>query len=80
LDEAFTTTDLPCFTFLIMQEVFIPCIVQVRPLAETLLPVIFDPPFRVGSDIETVMVTLPFLGAEKLIEVMAGADGLEIAA
>ena len=53
---------------------------QVRPLAETLLPVIFDPPFRVGSDIETVMVTLPFLGAEKLIAVMAGADGLEIAA
>ena len=58
-----------------MHEVFKPAIVQVLPPAMTLLPVIFDPPFFLGSLIFTVTLTNPFLGDEEVTETIVGADG-----
>ncbi len=48
------------------------------PPAVTLLPVIFVPPFEVGSAIVTVTLTLPFLGADEVTETTVGAEGFVI--
>jgi hypothetical protein len=63
---------------LIVQEVFNFFIVQDLPPAETLLPVIFEPPFETGNVMVTVTFTLPFLTAEEDIAEITGADGLTI--
>jgi hypothetical protein len=77
-DEAITFTCLPFLIPLIVQEVLEFLIVQDLPPADTLLPVILDPPFAAGKEILTVRLTLPFLGLDEEMEITVGADGLDI--
>ncbi len=73
---AYTLNDLPFLIDLIVQEVFVFFMVQDLPPADTLLPVIFEPPLEVGNAIVTVTLTLPFFGVEEDTETMVGAEGL----
>jgi hypothetical protein len=76
LELAFTLKVLPSPIPLIVQEFFKLTIKQDLPSAETLLPVIFEPPFCLGRLILTVTLTFPFFGVEELMETIVGAEGL----
>jgi hypothetical protein len=77
-DLATTLRDLPDFNPLIVHEVFKFLIVHDLPPAETLLPVIFEPPLDVGKVIVTVTFTLPFLTAEEAMAEIVGDEGFAI--
>jgi hypothetical protein len=78
LELAFTLKVFPSPIPLSVQDVFKFAIKQDLPSADTLLPVIFDPPFCLGRLILTVTLTNPFLGEEVVIETIVGADGFVI--
>jgi hypothetical protein len=78
LDFALKFSALPFLIDLIVQEVLVFFIVHDLPPADTLLLVIFEPPFEAGKVIVTVTFTLPFIGVDEDIEEMVGAEGLVI--
>ena len=77
-EDAVTDSDLPFLIPLIVHDVLRFLIVQDLPPAETLLPVIVDPPLDAGSEIVTVTFTFPFLGADDVTETTEGAEGFVI--